>query len=68
MDRYYYYTYEFRNSRRASVCKYIGEFDLADAMMILHDYFGEPIVITNWKEISSNQYEKFKEIIDELNK
>lgn len=68
MRKYYYYTYETRNSFGYRICySDSGEFDIAFALEILYNMYGSA-VITNWHEISSAQYEKLSKIFNNNNK
>ena len=62
MDRYYYYTYKTRNTEGYGRAKCYGEFDVVQIMdNIVFNNKKEPVYITFWHEISSEQYEKLGE-------
>lgn len=73
MRKYYYYTYKTIDSIGSGICySEDGEFDIVGRIKYLEEQFpsnrGILIVIDNWKEISSNQYEKLNQYFDNQNK
>lgn len=73
MRKYWYYTYKTRNCIGSGVCySDDGEFDIVGRIKYLESKYpehkGNLIIIDNWKEISSNQYEKLNEYFDNQEK
>lgn len=73
MRKYWYYTYKTRNSIGSGICySDDGEFDIAGRINYLEEQFlsnrGMLIVIDNWKEISSSQYEKLNQYFESQKK
>lgn len=73
MRKYWYYTYKTRNYIGSGICcSDDGEFDIVGRIKFLESKYpehkGNIIIIDNWKEISSNQYEKLNEYFDNQEK
>lgn len=72
MRKYWYYTYIARASRGFGVIYFKeNEFDVLETMRFLSRGLRisvENLVITNWKEISSDQYNKLIDYLDKQKK
>lgn len=65
MNKYWYYTYQAANYSGSGTCiTNDGEFNIAEVIKTVAEYHNlkdrTSIQITNWKEISSSQYEKLR--------
>lgn len=69
MRKYWYYTYEVKSAFGCGVdFSDSGEFDLCEITKAIMDRYKKNCVITNWKEISSTQFEKLSKYFENQNK
>lgn len=69
MRKYWYYTYKTVSSFGSGVCwSDNGEFDILNTAEHLKNKYSVDIVIENWHEISSTQYEKLNSFYEANNK
>lgn len=68
MRKYWYYTYKSVSSFGSGVSwSDDGEFDILRAMEHVKSKYSVDVVIENWHEISSTQYEKLNSFYDTNN-
>lgn len=69
MRKYWYYTYKAVSSFGSGVSwSDDGEFDILKAVEHVKNKYSVDVVIENWHEISSTQYEKLNSFYDANNK
>lgn len=65
MKHYWYYTYKgllcFGCGRVSSNSE---DFEIVEVHKYLRENFGKDVIVTNWKEVSKNQYEKMEEYFE----
>lgn len=68
MRKYWYYTYKTKNCIGCGVdFSDSGEFDLYEMIKAIREKYNKDCIITNWKEISCNQYEKMIKYFENQN-
>lgn len=69
MRKYYYYAYKNQNSYGCG-CNYSdsGNFEIVETLKKLTEQYGDCMAITFFKEISNEEYEKFRKYFENQNK